>query len=734
MTVTTTLDRQYFDGDGSNKVFPFNFRFFTNDQIYVSLIAPDGTITLQNLTTNYTLSGALQAGGGTVTMVVAPPLTIPATRVFIQRILPQVQPTSIRNQGKFYPEIHEDAFDRLTMLIQQALAGLANALQLTFSKTGWNFLGYKGINVGAPTQATDAATKGYVDTSSQGNNSYTDSQISRTVRGGAGESLTQLPAAASRANKVMGFDASGQPIGILPATGSGTELAIDLSNNTDIGKGAGMVGFKRTLLFEEVRFASQMLSLSPASPLEKEYSQLVTYKPVLADLSTWDWAPAITACCAANRSVVITGKFNVIGSVTITPGQVIFGRDNLTCGFNYKSSGYLFELLTANGTAEIAGPQIKNMKITTVAGSKFMRLNSKTGGFTDDASSQCYIMRPLVEDCVIEGVGTGTGIEWNKCFNGVINRTKVQGFDTAVDLMGCDSISITGQSRLVANGAHVRAKSAGTFGSGLNLGNVEMLAAKDNLVVSDYRDFILDDSYLEQTFSLSTGVAFDITGGLHFSMWGNRIEIPASVAPTLTKVTGDFFMYRKGANKNSGPAWGADVWNGGAGALYWKNALNRQKIIVDPNASEEGPPFASLPSLLNIPSRFKSAWEMNPSVVSLSNADQGVSVRVKKNAFLFPYSATAQYSFYDSSRVVNGNVNIYLKASASVDGLSLTIQRRNGVTVPAGGTGAQVLTTTPTWYQLYANVNVTDLRMYFLNRDATANGEVYIEALTVDYV
>lgn len=242
MTVTTTLDRQYFDGDGSNKVFPFNFRFFTNDQIYVSLIAPDGTITPQSLTTNYTLTGALQAGGGTVTMIVAPPLTVPATRVFVQRILPQVQPTSIRNQGKFYPEIHEDAFDRLTMLIQQALAGLANALQLTFSKTGWNFLGYKGINVGTPTQPTDAATKDYVDSSSQGNNAYTDSQILRTVRGSAGENLTQLPPSESRSNKVMGFDASGQPIAILPVTGSGTEVAIDLANTVDPAKGAAMVG------------------------------------------------------------------------------------------------------------------------------------------------------------------------------------------------------------------------------------------------------------------------------------------------------------------------------------------------------------------------------------------------------------------------------------------------------------------------------------------------------------
>ena len=181
MTVTTTLDRQYFDGDGSNKVFPFNFRFFTNDQIYVSLIAPDGTITLQNLTTNYTLSGALQAGGGTVTMLVAPPLTVPATRVFIQRILPQVQPTSIRNQGKFYPEIHEDAFDRLTMLIQQALAGLSNALQLTFSKTGWNFLGYRGINAADPINDQDVTTKSWVANQISGANSYAYSLYLKSI-------------------------------------------------------------------------------------------------------------------------------------------------------------------------------------------------------------------------------------------------------------------------------------------------------------------------------------------------------------------------------------------------------------------------------------------------------------------------------------------------------------------------------------------------------------------------
>ncbi|WP_459378532.1 phage tailspike protein [Serratia sp. ser-z] len=55
-----------------------------------------------------------------------------------------------------------------------------------------------------------------------------------------------LPPAASRANKVLGFDSLGNPIGVLPQTGSGTELAIDLANKSDPFKGAAMVGYKKT--------------------------------------------------------------------------------------------------------------------------------------------------------------------------------------------------------------------------------------------------------------------------------------------------------------------------------------------------------------------------------------------------------------------------------------------------------------------------------------------------------
>lgn len=99
MTVTTTLDRQEFPGDGSNKNFPFNFKFFDNSQIYVYLIDPSGVTIGKALNVDYTLSGAMSPSGGTVVMSIAPALNY---RLLVRRILPLSQPTSIRNQGAFF--------------------------------------------------------------------------------------------------------------------------------------------------------------------------------------------------------------------------------------------------------------------------------------------------------------------------------------------------------------------------------------------------------------------------------------------------------------------------------------------------------------------------------------------------------------------------------------------------------------------------------------------------------
>lgn len=160
MTVTTTLDRQYLDGDGSNKNFHFNFRFLSYSQIFVYLVNPDGSSLFQTQNVDYTITGVNASGGGQIVFSVAP--FAGTKNVLIRRIVPITQPTSIRNQGAFFPAIHEDAFDRLCMQIQQAQSDANNSLQLDQSGKWWDFNGHRGINAADPVNAQDVATLTWV--------------------------------------------------------------------------------------------------------------------------------------------------------------------------------------------------------------------------------------------------------------------------------------------------------------------------------------------------------------------------------------------------------------------------------------------------------------------------------------------------------------------------------------------------------------------------------------------
>lgn len=65
----------------------------------------------------------------------------------------------------------------------------------------------------------------------------------------SGETVSPFPAAALRANRLVGFDSAGNPIGIIPTPGDASALALDLLSTATGSKGAGQVGFNESLTY-----------------------------------------------------------------------------------------------------------------------------------------------------------------------------------------------------------------------------------------------------------------------------------------------------------------------------------------------------------------------------------------------------------------------------------------------------------------------------------------------------
>ena len=117
MTVQTSTNVASFNGDAANKVFPIGYKFNSAADLVVVLL-DDQAKTTQILTLNsdYTVTGAGDEEGGVVTLAVAP---TSVQRLKVTRVVDILQLTDLRNQGKFYAEIHEDVFDLLIMIDQQ---------------------------------------------------------------------------------------------------------------------------------------------------------------------------------------------------------------------------------------------------------------------------------------------------------------------------------------------------------------------------------------------------------------------------------------------------------------------------------------------------------------------------------------------------------------------------------------------------------------------------------------
>lgn len=133
MTVSSQTNNATFVGNGVTTVFPLPFRFFSNGDVFAYFIDPaTGASTPMVLGTDYTLAGAAEpeVNGNAVSVLTTTAPLANGRGLYVERIMQEVQNTDIVNQGEFFASTHEDVFDRLTMLIQQANANSQGAIRV----------------------------------------------------------------------------------------------------------------------------------------------------------------------------------------------------------------------------------------------------------------------------------------------------------------------------------------------------------------------------------------------------------------------------------------------------------------------------------------------------------------------------------------------------------------------------------------------------------------------------
>ena len=117
MSISSTTSVVRYTGNNTTPTYSYTFKIFEEGDLLVTSMNTSNVETVLALTTDYTVSGEGDSGGGSITLVAGNLAT--GYILTIRRVNDLVQETDIRNQGAYYPSVIEDQLDKMVMIDQQ---------------------------------------------------------------------------------------------------------------------------------------------------------------------------------------------------------------------------------------------------------------------------------------------------------------------------------------------------------------------------------------------------------------------------------------------------------------------------------------------------------------------------------------------------------------------------------------------------------------------------------------
>ena len=128
MTISTTTTKNQHSGNASATTFAYNFKILDQSHLEVIKTNASGVDTTLSITTHYTVSG-VGNDTGSITYPVSGAALAADEKITIRRKQNFLQSTDLQNQGGFFAEVHETAFDKQTQFALQNQEELARTLR-----------------------------------------------------------------------------------------------------------------------------------------------------------------------------------------------------------------------------------------------------------------------------------------------------------------------------------------------------------------------------------------------------------------------------------------------------------------------------------------------------------------------------------------------------------------------------------------------------------------------------